>query len=308
MAVTLQHNPTIQAAQADRDAAKFGFHATAGAFVPTVALEGRASRATDSDTIMGRSENVSGKVVVSWDVFRGGQDLWKRAEMGERYIEQGMRHARLQRDAFESIDKAWAARTITAERIAALSRQIDADRKVIVAYGKEYELGQRSLIDLLNAQNQQFIGLVSLESARAVLVFGDYQLLAAMGQLLAYLKTTRPIDSEPLEPKPFGLIPTKLPPILIGLPQPGGPEPINISNRVPPSEGGLMAPRPRGITIAERWPTWTAALDPQSQARWNLSPGAQPAQIAASPSDSTMSYAAEIMSVPVWPIKPAQPK
>src|SRR5207244_10323501 len=67
-----------------------------------------------------------------------------------------LRHARLQRDAFESIDKAWAARTITMERIAALIRQIAADRKVIVAYQNEYELGQRSLIDLLNAQNQLF--------------------------------------------------------------------------------------------------------------------------------------------------------
>ena len=90
--------------------------------------------------------------MATWDIFRGGQDLWRRNEMGERYIETGMRLGRLQRDAFESVDKAWAARTVTSERIAALLRQVDADRKVIVAYGKEYELGQRSLIDLLNAQ------------------------------------------------------------------------------------------------------------------------------------------------------------
>src|SRR5437660_9540659 len=135
---------------------------------------------------------------MSWDVFRGGQDMWRRAEQAERYNEQSMRHARLQRDAFESIDKAWAARTITMERIAALIRQIAADRKVIVAYQNEYELGQRSLIDLLNAQNQLFNALVSLESARAVAVFADYQLLAAMGQLLEYLKTPHPIDAEPL--------------------------------------------------------------------------------------------------------------
>ena len=101
--------------------------------------------------------------MATWDIFRGGQDLWRRNEMGERYIETGMRLGRLQRDAFESVDKAWAARTVTSERIAALLRQVEADRKVIVAYGKEYELGQRSLIDLLNAQNQLFNGLVSLE-------------------------------------------------------------------------------------------------------------------------------------------------
>jgi outer membrane protein, adhesin transport system len=306
LAVTLRHNPTIQAAQSDADAAKYAFHATTGAFMPTLALEGRATAAKDTDTIFGRRDEVSGKLVATWDVFRGGQDLWRRSEMAERFTEQGMRHARLQRDAFESIDKAWAARTITIDRVAALTRQIEADRKVIIAYGKEYELGQRSLIDLLNAQNQLFNGLVQLESSRSLLVFADYQLLAAMGQVLSYLKTTRPVDSEPLEVKPVLLFPTKLPPIIVDLPQPGGPEPINIGNRVPPTQGSLMAPPPRAITVGQRWPSYTGytvALDSQTPARWSLTsaPAAQPAS---GTSGSALSYAAEMMQVPLWPIKP----
>ena len=67
--------------------------------------------------------------------------------MAERYVEGTMAHARLQRDAVELIDKAWAARTLTVGRIASLNRQIASDRKVIVSYQKEYELGQRSLVD-----------------------------------------------------------------------------------------------------------------------------------------------------------------
>jgi outer membrane protein, adhesin transport system len=301
LAVTLRHNPTIKAAQSDSDAAKYAFHATTGAFMPTVALEGRALAGDNSDGIYGRRDELSGKVVASWDIFRGGQDLWRRSEMAERYTEQSMRLARLQRDANESIDKAWAARTITNDRVAALTRQIDADRKVIVAYGKEYELGQRSLIDLLNAQNQLFNGLVSLESSRAVLVFADYQLLAAMGQLLAYLKTTRPVDAEPLEPKPFLLFPTKLPPILVDLPQPGAPEPINVvPGRVPPNAGNSsMAPAPRALTVAERWPS--TQVEPHAMARWIPTESGGTTEPA--PSTSAFSFAAEVMRVPRWPIK-----
>ncbi len=59
-------------------------------------------------------------------------------------------------------------------------------RRTFVAYNKEYELGQRTLIDLLNSQNQYFNANVSLVTARGVTVFADYQLLAAMGQLLSY--------------------------------------------------------------------------------------------------------------------------
>ena len=163
LAVTLRSNPTIAAAQADRDAAKHGFDATAGAFVPNVAFEGRWLWGNNTDTVFGNRTDYSAMVVASWDIFRGGQDAWKRVEASERYQQTSMAHARLQRGAYESIDKAWSARTITVDRIAALIRQIDADRKVIVAYQQEYELGQRSLIDLLNAQNQLFNAGVSLE-------------------------------------------------------------------------------------------------------------------------------------------------
>lgn len=157
LAVTIRSNPTILAAASDSDAAREAFRVTDGAFSPKFYLEGRATHYDNTYPFLGVThDDYSGKVVMSWDIFRGGQDAWNRSEKAERYTEASMRHARLLRDAYESIDKAWAARTVTATRIAALTRQLDADRKTIAAFQKEYELGQRSLIDLLNAQNQSF--------------------------------------------------------------------------------------------------------------------------------------------------------
>ena len=116
---------------------------------------------------------------------------------------------------------------ITNERMAALTRQIAADRRVIEAYTKEYELGQRSLIDLLNAYNQLFNARVSLETTKGAAVFADYQLLAAMGQLVPYLKAPTTVDAKPLQTRPLGIFPMKLPPVLVTLPEPGS-EPLNI--------------------------------------------------------------------------------
>jgi adhesin transport system outer membrane protein len=259
LAVTLRSNPTIQAAQADRDAAKHGFDATAGAFMPTITLEGRALSGHNTATTFGDRTDVSGFVVASWDIFRGGQDSWRRVEMSERYQEQSMRHARLQRGAYESIDKAWAARTITSDRMAALMRQIAADQKVIVAYQKEYELGQRSLIDLLNAQNQLFNASVSLESTRGVAIFADYQLLAAMGKMLEYVKSPQPVDADPLPTRPFGLVPTKIWPILLKLPP--GSEPLNIGKNTPNAlETGVIV-QTRTAAFDNRWSATAAAVD-----------------------------------------------
>jgi adhesin transport system outer membrane protein len=213
--------------------------------MPNVALEARGTEGHDTDGFPQHFTESSLKVVATWDIFRGGQDTWKRVETAERYNQTTMAHARLQRDANESVDKAWAARVITAQRIAALEMQTDAARKVIEAYSKEYDLGQRSLIDLLNAENTSFNAQVSLISARSVAIFADYQLLAAMGKLIEYIRAPHPVDAEPLvPPNNYGLIPVKLPPILINIPQPG-PEPLNVlAPRTQPTISGYVPPTP----------------------------------------------------------------
>ncbi|WGD49490.1 TolC family outer membrane protein [Bradyrhizobium sp. CB1650] len=257
LATTVRFNPTIQAAQADADAAKHAFRVTDGAFVPTFSLEGRATHNDNTYPYLGVThDDYSGKVVMSWDIFRGGQDVWRRSEMAERYVETTARHARLQRDAIESIDKAWAARTVTATRIATLLRELDAARKTIAAYQKEYELGQRSLIDLLNAQNQYFNTLVSLTSARGVVVFADYQLLAAMGTLLEYLKAPPPVDAAPVDLGIFGTPNYRAPTLRVKLPQTGS-EPLNVPVPAPeaaPQRLGYASEAPEADLFKDRWP------------------------------------------------------
>jgi outer membrane protein, adhesin transport system len=299
LATALQSNPTIQAAQADANASRHAFDATAGAFVPNVALEGRALRGVDSDTINGYRNEASGKIVLSWDVFSGGQDSWRRAAAAERYTEATMAHARLQRGAFESLDRAWAARTLTADRAAALLQQVSSDRRAIAAYQKEYELGQRSLIDLLNAQNQLYSALVSLESTRSVAIFADYQLLAAMGRLLAYLKAPRPADALPLEAAPLGIVPVKIAPVLIQVPKAGS-EPLKMTNGAAavPSNGMTVSQqrRPdamRGTDIASgqplpgMTPLALSAADAHVDARWPEAPS------------SALLFASQTLRVPV---------
>src|SRR5438132_2747266 len=275
LAVAIRFNPTILAAQADADAAKHAFRVTDGAFVPTLALEGRATRFDNTYPYINgvQHEDYSGRVVMSWDIFRGGQDVWKRSEAAERSVQATMAHARLQRDALESIDKAWNARTITRTRIADLVRQLQADRKTIAAFDKEYELGQRSLIDLLNAQNQYFNAAVSLTSARGVVVFADYQLLAAMGTLLEYLKAPPPVDAAPLDSIPFAVFPYTLPTLRVFLAQTGS-EPL----RVPVAAAevsarpvvALAAAEPQGQDgFKDRWPQWSfASIMPPGVAEW----------------------------------------
>jgi len=317
LAITLRFNSTIAAAQSDADAAKHAFRVTDGAFVPKFYLEGRASHSDNTYPYVTApglpsvtNEQYSGKVVMSWDIFRGGQDVWRRSEMAERYTESTMKHARLQRDANESIDKAWNARTVTVTRISALTRQLEADRKTIAAFQKEYELGQRSLIDLLNAQNQFFNASVSLTSARALIIFADYQLLAAMGTLMEYLKAPPPVDTAPVDLLSFGLPAYSLPTLRINLPQTGS-EPLRVPVPAPvvaASAGPVVAlasvdPKPAADAFKDRWPQTASSVPGASewlaqQTREIL--GTPTVIYGSTPAGEASSYAATASPNPHW--------
>lgn len=299
LAVALRHNPTIQAAGADAKAARYGFDATAGSFGPTISLEGRALAGVNTGNMDGHREEYSGKVVLSWDIFTGGQTSWRRVEAAERLTEETERHARLQRAAFEALDKAWAARTITNDRAAALSQQVESARKVVGAYTKEYELGQRTLIDLLNAENQLFNAMVSLVSTRGVAVFADYQLLATMGKLLEYLKAPEPAEAEPLSMAPFGLYPAKLPPVILRAPGPG-PEPLSTFEPMPRTDATwplpVTAPRTKVSNIQQLWPQMYAGAGSAAPAE------AAPVQTASAQDQGHFPFAsAAFESGAAWP-------
>ena len=314
LAVALRFNSTIAAAQSDADAAKHAFRVTDGAFVPKFYLEGRATHYDNTFPYVAGTglpsvthEDYSGKVVMSWDIFRGGQDVWNRSEKAERYTEATMRHARLQRDAYESIDKAWNGRTVTLTRVAALTRQLEADRKTIAAFQKEYELGQRSLIDLLNAQNQYFNAAVSLTSARSVVVFADYQLLAAMGTLMEYLKAPPPVDAAPVDLLSFGLPAYGLPTLRVNLPQTGS-EPLRVPVPAPEVSGSA---RPvsalaelesqQGPGFQDRWPRYSFAATMSGVREWFAQRrSAENEPVVLYGDTRTLSYAAADQGKPYW--------
>src|SRR4029077_265494 len=88
-----------------------------------------------------------------------------------------------------------------------------------------------------------FNASVSLTSARGVIVFADYQLLAAMGTLIEYLKAPPPVDAAPVDLLSFGLPGYGLPTLRVNLPQTGS-EPLHVPDAVEPQPG---------VDFKDRW-------------------------------------------------------
>jgi adhesin transport system outer membrane protein len=54
----------------------------------------------------------------------------------------------------------------------------------VSSYGEQFKIGQRSLLDVLDAQNTRFNTSIVAETARVAALFAEYKILAASGSLL----------------------------------------------------------------------------------------------------------------------------
>jgi adhesin transport system outer membrane protein len=77
------------------------------------------------------------------------------------------------------------------EQLKSLDQHRRSSDKVRTAYNEQFKIGQRSLLDLLDAENEYFQASRSYTSAQADLNIAHARTLAAMGNLLPSLKITR---------------------------------------------------------------------------------------------------------------------
>lgn len=188
----LASNPSIRAALADIDAAKFAREQSRGAYYPEIALEGTATFGSDISGIPGRDNDLTGRVVMSWNVFDGLITTNRNRELSERWYQAKARHDTQNRQVTEAVERAWAAYTVGRKRVSELKRQAELNKRIVRTYLQEYRLSKRSLLDLLDSESALFNSRFQLSSIRAVHLFSAHQLLASMGILLDTLGVAAP--------------------------------------------------------------------------------------------------------------------
>ncbi len=77
------------------------------------------------------------------------------------------------------------------------------------AYDQQYQIGQRTLLDLLDAQNEVFQAQTRLATAQGQATFNAYRILAVEGMLLSSLNVSPPGAADPnrapgIAPRPQG--------------------------------------------------------------------------------------------------------
>jgi adhesin transport system outer membrane protein len=187
----VEQHPSIRASVASMRAAEFAVKTRQSLLQPRVELRARTGRGNNYNGLEGRRGDSGAEVVMNWNLFDGGAD---RARVRAQ--------AALLGQASDLRDKACRDVTqvaaIAVNDVAKLSDQItllqsntDAIERARQAYRQQFDISQRSLLDLLNAENEAYTAQRALANAQFDRVLATARTHAALGQLTQQLGLSR---------------------------------------------------------------------------------------------------------------------
>lgn len=173
-------SPALQAAEADVRAARAAARAAAAQGLPSVSVAARAEQVRDQFFPGYRSEAVTVGVQGRWILFAGGRVQAAKAEAAA-----GVRAAEAQRDTARATLKtaviaAWSDLQANRLATAAARDQAQAANRAVDSLRHEVRIGQRPLLDLLDAERDR-LGAV----ARAFAAEGEVTVSARQLAILA---------------------------------------------------------------------------------------------------------------------------
>jgi adhesin transport system outer membrane protein len=92
----------------------------------------------------------------------------------------------------------WVAHQIVKNQLEFFKQHADSSEKTISAYQQQFNIGQRTLLDLLDTFNEAYIAKSSYINAKYDELFSQFRILASKGQLNKHLGTTLPTEVQPL--------------------------------------------------------------------------------------------------------------
>ena len=205
----------IEAAQHDRESARARMAA------PRVTIEAGASRNRDLDGVTGLNSDRYAMLRFRYNLYRGMGDSERVRETEARFDETYANLRRIRGEVERDVRQAWEALASDRSRLPQLARYARASMEVAEAYRLQFQLGQRSLLDVLNSENERFNAVGGHVAGRAAVTAGEVRLLASTGRLLdamlspppkATAQPQTPVEEPAPEAVPTGPMDTLLEP------------------------------------------------------------------------------------------------
>ncbi|GLT16683.1 agglutination protein [Vibrio zhanjiangensis] len=187
-------HPVIRISQADVESARYQYKQSKGSYYPTISVEASQTWREDAGGNIGSSDESLAMLRLSYNLYNGGSDK----DIAEQSAYQLNKAKDLRNDAYrqveESLRLSWSALDLTLQQKNFLADHVDSASETVIAYKKQYQIGQRTLLDLLNTENELFEARKDYLDAHYAEQYAKYRVMNATGNLLDALLVDVPSE------------------------------------------------------------------------------------------------------------------
>jgi TolC family type I secretion outer membrane protein len=185
-ALALAANPTLSQARYAFESSRHDVSLIDGEKLPTVALQGDAIRSREpSGSPNFTRDTVDVLLTLSVPIYQQGLT---DARVREAKQIQGQRRTQVdvsQRQVTDDATRAWQQLTTAGAQIESFQAQIRSNEIALEGVSQEARVGSRTVLDVLNAEQELLNSRVSLVQSQRDQVLAAFQLLSATGRLSA---------------------------------------------------------------------------------------------------------------------------
>jgi adhesin transport system outer membrane protein len=187
----LANHPTLKAARADIEEAQAQHRAAKAPYYPRLDAIVDGSIGSDLEGYDGHYHDYRAMLRLKYNLFNGGSDQ-ARKEQTALLVQQA---EQIQNNTYnqvvENMKLAWNDLQTAQQQLDYLKKHRNAATATVSAYYKQFTLGKRTLLDVLNTEDELF-------TAKVAYVDGPkYRVLNANGKILAYLHVPDPTVQKP---------------------------------------------------------------------------------------------------------------
>jgi len=185
VAISQVEHPAIVAMLHGVDAAALAIKISEGALYPTVGLTGQVSKRFDVQGYPNGSQTLTGSLMgqITVPIYDGGATYAATRQAKEQLGQQELQ-TDLQRDNVRAaVVATWGANQNSLGILRAAKAQVEAPEVALAGVREEAKVGQRTTLDVLNAQQTLLNARVQLVTAQHDQVVNSYSLLSAVGRL-----------------------------------------------------------------------------------------------------------------------------
>jgi outer membrane protein len=184
IAISQVEHPAIVAMLHGVDASALAVKIAEGALYPTVGVTGQVQKQYDYNGVPGEQLYTASVVgQVSWTIYDGGSSYASTRQAKEQLGQQELQ-TDLQRDKVRAaVVAAWGMNASSSGVLRAARAEVQAAEVALAGVREEAKVGQRTTLDVLNAQQALLNARVQLVTAQHDSVVNSYSLLSAIGRL-----------------------------------------------------------------------------------------------------------------------------